>query len=257
MGKWTWTVAVLLFGGAALRAQQPPAPAALDTYLNQWEQKMKAVESLVGPCARTEKDKAFGSTKVYEGTARFLKPNMAILELRNKEKPELFEKYVCTGTYLYEYSQMNKVIRIHELPQKNGVADDNFLSFLFGMKAADAKQRYDLKLSKEDAYYIYVDIVPKQALDKADFSRAQMVLTKGTYLPRRLWFEQPNGNEVTWDLPKTEQNTPLDRKIFIAPETPTGWTKESVPRATEATPKPGTPPAPGGTVPPRVYRPNN
>src|SRR5205823_5384159 len=134
MRKWTtWTLAGVLACAASLHAQAPVTPAAaaptaaLDNHLNQWEQKMKAVESLVGPCARTEVDKAFGNTKVYEGTAQFLKPSMAILDLKNKQKPELFEKYICTGTYLYEYAATNKTIRVHQLPQtKNGLADDNF-----------------------------------------------------------------------------------------------------------------------------------
>lgn len=255
MRKWNWTLAGVLACAGPLHAQAPAGPAAtapaanLDTHLNQWEQKMKSVESLVGPCARTEVDKTFQTTKVYEGTARFLKPNMAILDLRNKQKPELFEKYICTGTYLYEYAPTNKVIRVHELPQtKPGQADDNFLSFLFGMKAEDAKKRYDLKMSKEDQFYVYVDIVPKLPADKADFARAQLVLTKGTYLPRRLWFEQPNGNEVTWDLPKTEQNARVDRTEFVAPQPPPGWTMERMTKPTEGKPAP---------VPPKVYRPNN
>lgn len=263
MRKWKWTLAGVLACAAPLHAQTPPAtppaaaaPAALDNHLNQWELKMKSVESLVGPCARTEVDKTFQTTKVYEGTAQFLKPNMAILDLKNKQKPELFEKYICTGTYLYEYAPANKTIRVHELPQsKDGKADDNFLSFLFGMKAEDAKKRYDLKMSKEDQYYVYVDIVPKMAADKADFARAQLVLTKGTYLPRRLWFEQPNGNEVTWDLPKTEQNARVDRTQFTAPQAPPGWTLDRVPRPTEG--KAPTPPAGPAPVPPKVYRPNN
>jgi TIGR03009 family protein len=257
MRKWTWTLAAALACAAPLHAQAPGAPAApatatLDTHLNSWEQKMKAVESLVGPCARTEVDKTFQTTKVYEGTAQFLKPGMAILDLKNKQKPELFEKYICTGTFLYEYAPANKTIRVHELPQtKPGQPDDNFLSFLFGMKAEDAKKRYDLKMSKEDQYYVYVDIVPKLPADKVDFARAQLVLTKGTYLPRRLWFEQPNGNEVTWDLPKTEMNVRIDRTLFTAPQAPAGWTLDRVPKPTEG--KPATPPAPS----PKVFRPQS
>ena len=135
-------------------------------------------------CAGTEVDKTFQATKVYEGTAQFLKPNMAILDLRDKRKPELFEEYICTGTFLYEFAPTNKTIRVHELPKTaTGQADDNFLSFLFGMKAVDAKKRYDLKLSKEDQYYVYVDIVPKMPADKADFARPSWCLRRAPTCP--------------------------------------------------------------------------
>jgi TIGR03009 family protein len=250
MRKWTATLFVLTLCSLALYGQAAPAPAPkLDGYLNQWEQKMGLVESLVGDCIRTEKSKTFGSTKVYEGKATFLRPNFAILDLHNKQKPDQFEKYICTGTYLYEFSQMNKTIRVHEMQVKGaGGNDENFLSFLFGMKADEAKKRYDLKLAKEDQYYIYVDITPRNEADKVDFQRAQLVLIKGSFLPRRLWFEQPNGDEVTWDLPKTEQNDRrINKTMFVAPQPPPGWTLERVPRAVETGPK---------NPPPRVYRPN-
>jgi TIGR03009 family protein len=251
MRKWTYTLIGLLLCSPALYGQAAPAPAApgkVDEYLNQWEQKMKAVETLIGDCVRTEKSKTFNTLKVYEGKSTFMRPNFAILDLRNQKKPDQFEKYICTGTYLYEYSQMNKTIRVHDIQSKGaGGNDENFLSFLFGMKAEEAKKRYDLKLAKEDQYYLYIDIVAKNEADKVDFARAQLVLIKGSFLPRRLWFEQPNGDEVTWDLPKTQLNPRLDRRMFEAPKPPDGWTLERVPKAVDAGPK---------SPPPRVYRPN-
>ena len=42
------------------------------------------------------------------------------------------------------------------------MADDGFLSFLFGMKAAEARQRYDLRVDKVDQWYIYVEVIPRQ-----------------------------------------------------------------------------------------------
>ena len=52
--------AATLACAAALHAQAPSvAPTTLDNHLNQWAQKMKGVESLVGPFIRTEEDKTF------------------------------------------------------------------------------------------------------------------------------------------------------------------------------------------------------
>ena len=41
------------------------------------------------------------------------------------------------------------------------MANDNFLSFLFGMRAAEAKRRYDLKLEREDQHYYYIMVLPR------------------------------------------------------------------------------------------------
>ena len=92
------------------------------------------------------------------------------------------------------------------------------------MKAEEAKRRYDLTLVKQDQYYTYIAIKPRFDADKADFQQARLVLNKDSFLPRQLWFEQPNGNEVTWDIPKIQSNATLDRKEFGVPQTPPGWT---------------------------------
>src|SRR5205823_6200617 len=82
----------------------------------------------------------------------------------------------------------------------NRLAEDSSLAFLFGMKAAEAKTRYELKLHNVDANYVYVDVVPRNAVDRADFTKARLVLNKDTFLPRQLWFEH-TGGEVLWDMP--------------------------------------------------------
>jgi TIGR03009 family protein len=258
--RYSWlTLAAVLVGPANLPAQQPPPPAAaaldpahnrLDALLLQWQQKMGDVQVLEAQCTRTTLDKTWQTTDVFEGFAKYKRPNLAMLEMHKRGKPEKYEKYLCNGTVLYEYAPDNKVIRVHEMPapKPGQVADDNFLSFLLGMKAEEARRRYELKLTKEDQWYIYVEILPRFPADKADFHKAQLVLLNNSFLPRRLWFEQPNGNEITWDIPKVETGAaarvaPGD---FVPPATlQPGWRLERVPQAA----------APRSDVPPRIVRP--
>src|SRR5262249_10942296 len=163
--------------------------------------KMKEVQTLSARIVRERIDKAFRTRVVYEGVAKYMKPNLALLDLHRREKPTEFEKFVCTGTYLFEYNQQAKQIRYHELQSKPGqVADDNFLSFLFGMRAEDAKKRYDISLFREDVHYHYFKILPRRAEDKADFQVAYLVLARNTFLPRMLIFDDPGGNRTTWDV---------------------------------------------------------
>src|SRR5262249_12448352 len=108
--------------------------------------------------------------------------------------------------------------------------------FLFGMKAEEAKRRYDMKLVREDQNHIYVEIFPRFAQDKAEFKRARIVLSRDTFLPRQLWFEQPTGTDVTWDIPAIKANVQVNRADFDAPKVPPGWKPVTVPRGQDAPP---------------------
>jgi TIGR03009 family protein len=247
---------------AAVRAQQPPPPPAtpsldpnnrLDSLLMQWEAKMKSIQTLKATVNREREDKVFNTRDAFKGEARYMKPNLALLDLRRVDRPTIFEKYVCTGTFLYEYNQSNREVRCHELPppKPGQVADDNFLSFVFGMKAEEAKRRYDLQLvgDGKDKYYYYLQIIPRDPADKADFEKAQLALTQSTLLPRMLTFVEPNGNKITWQIPLIETGIPLDRREFESPAVPKDWKLVRVPRPNNAR-------APGSDEPPpRVVRP--
>src|SRR5262245_59524287 len=109
--RFHWLTCLSLLGiPAVLLAQQsppatPPAPPAtppavsprLDTLLQQWEQKMKSVETLYAECTRTTLDKVYQGTEVFEGTAKYMKPNLAALEMKKKTNVQVFEKYLSTG----------------------------------------------------------------------------------------------------------------------------------------------------------------
>jgi TIGR03009 family protein len=255
MRKPVLVLAVLLLTGAAASAQSTPAPkttpapssndAKLDGYLKKWEQKMREVKTLNATLTRIDKDKVLSTTTKYTGSAQYMRSgegqsalNLAALELKIEGKTEFAEKMICTGTYVYVFAPAQKEIRAYEMPKGK---TDGFLDLLFGMKADEVRKHYNVSLAKEDQWYVYVDVTPKQK-DKADFARARLVLLKSNYLPRQLWFEHANGNEVTWDVPAVKTEVTLDRRLFDAPKTPQGW--KLVPVAQEKT-----------TQQPRVVRP--
>jgi TIGR03009 family protein len=207
---------------------------------------MQKVERLAAQLVRIDKDKTFNTTTKLTGYAAYMKAgsgptalNLAMLEMRKEDGKELAEKFICTGTFLYAFVPAQKEIKVYELPKpKPGqVADDNLMALLFGMRAGEAKTRYDLRLAKEDQYYIYVDIQPRAARDRADFQRARLVLTKDTFLPRQLWFEHPTGGETTWDIPRVQNGAQLDRRLFDSPQEPPGWRKVVVPPESEIKPR--------------------
>ena len=229
----------LLLAAAPLTAQQPRTPQTaqsaepLDGYLDRWQKTMEQVQALSARIERTEKDQTTDVKNHFTGYTKYLRvgngagtQNLALLQMTPDNKRDFSERFVCSGALLYEFRPSEKQIVAHELPKPRAgqVVDDNFLSFLFGMKKEEAKKRYELKLTKTDQYYLYVDIQPRFAADKVDFRRARMVLNKQTLLPRQLWFESPNSTEVTWDVVQINANDKtIDRREFDAPTPPPGW----------------------------------
>ena len=238
-------LAMLLLACGSVSAQPvpppaQPAPSALDTYLLRWEQEMQKVQTLQAQLARTDKDTSFNKTQKYAGFAQYLKEvqpdktvlNLATLEMRAEAKPnEIAEKFISTGTHLFQFLPAQMEVKQFEMPKPkpNSVAQDNVMAFMFGMRAADAKQRYDMKLAKEDQYYIYIDILPRFPADKADFQYARIVLNKDTFLPRQLWFQQSGSVEVTWDIPVIRTGMQVKRSDFEAPKVVSPWKLTVVP----------------------------
>ena len=227
---------------------QPEANARLDMLLAQWEAKMTGIKSIKAQIARESEDKAFHSKEVMVGNAYYQAPNLARLELKRPDNPNKFECIVCTGQFTYQYIPDQKLIRVYDLgPAKKGqLSEDNFLSFLIGMKAAEAKKRYILKLVKEDVNYVYIEVKPRDPRDMADFSLAQLALTQKTFLPRMLIYTAGNGSVATWNIPSLEVDTPLDRRYFEQPGKPPGWELKRI------LPEPK--PDPNAGAPPRIMR---
>ena len=116
------SLAVLLVVVFTASAQQP-GPENLDSVLKGWEKAMTDLKSFVSVIERTTFDKALSAKDEHKGYAMFLKAptkdenSRARLELAKVSKPSVFEKYICTGNFLYEFSPGNKVVRVHDLPQ--------------------------------------------------------------------------------------------------------------------------------------------
>jgi TIGR03009 family protein len=251
-------IAGALLCGACLLAQPPaapqqpaPIPAELNGILQNWERVMNGINSLVADCTRKQIDKTWATTKVYEGTAKFLKPNMARLKLTNKADAKDFEEYVCSGAESCVYYPQAKVIRLYKLtaPEAGQAQDDSLLTFLMGMKAAEAVKRFELTLlpatPETEKWYYYIRVLPRDPKDRANFTQARLVLLKSSHLPAQVWFEQPNGNEVYWDFTKLYTGVQLQPQEFQRPTPPPGW--QLVPADLPGAPSSG----------PRVIRPQN
>ena len=95
-------------------------------------------------------------------------PCRASLALYKEGRPEVFDKIICTGTYVFMFDSLNKTINFADQPApgQGQLSDNNFLDFLFGMKAGDAKFRYQIIYVPADKCYYYLKIMPKTDQDK-------------------------------------------------------------------------------------------
>ena len=138
--SWLALGGLLMLGAAPAPGQQQPQqqPASpllnpndrLDALLMQWEAKMKAVTSLSARVVRQDEDKTFRTRRIFEGVAKYKKPNLALLHLRMKDRPEIFEKLVCTDAFIYHYNLDTREIRIYETNNSGRWYD---FGFLFGV----------------------------------------------------------------------------------------------------------------------------
>jgi TIGR03009 family protein len=263
-----WSV-TLLFAAPALFAQQPqPAPPLnpsipdpLLSLLQQWEQKMKAIKAIEATIVRTETDPVTNDKRVFEGTAKLLRPDRADLYLTMKGNPQVYERFLLTGNFLYQFEPKKQLIRVYTVPQRapgQPAIDDNFLGLLFGMSVQEVQRRYQLQLVKTDANYHYIVVTPQLAADKAEFAKARLVLWQQSMLPRQIEFvaTAPTDKLILWDVPKVDTNPRIGPANFQKPPLPKGWKveMERSPAAASQAPAagPGTPAAP----PPSKVRPS-
>jgi TIGR03009 family protein len=239
-------------------ARPTPTPALseknqkyLDAYLGVWEDRMKKIDALETKIVLTEVEAGPPQVKTqFTGDASLLKPNYAKLFLKEASAPTNAKKwrhFVADGEFLWDYDYGKKIARVLQLP-KNGIGDIPVMTFLFGMKAAEIKARYDLSIDvdnpdKHNDFYLHIGISPKSPADMQEFKKAELVLWKNNkdpkfadfwMLPARLWFQHPNGNQITWEFKNLSTTGKLMKGDFKAPGFPdkewkSEWVKPPTP----------------------------
>src|SRR5262245_44709826 len=129
MRKLWWSFLLIGLNGPALLAQQPgagggaaiqspaldPTGGRLDAILMSWEQAMKPIQTASAQCTHTVVDKVLKDKEVFEGTAQFMKPNLAVLDLQMKGRPQDVEHVISTGTFVYQFVPSSQVIKVYEM----------------------------------------------------------------------------------------------------------------------------------------------
>lgn len=216
------TLAGLALAAAAATAQ-PPGPGAqppadptgqrLDAHLAGWQQRLGELTNFRADFALERTEPVFKKKQEYAGAVLVMKPNLARLRLESKADKTDYEAYICNGQAVFAYSGKDKTITEVPLPANAADGGGNLMLDLISGKAADFKKRFQITLFKEDANYIYLDILPVLPKDKQEFSQVRFALfgpgvpnKELAYLPAQAYLAQPNGGTEVWTFGKQEVN---------------------------------------------------
>jgi TIGR03009 family protein len=196
-----------------------PAPRLLDdrvdVLLREWSSRTTEIKSLYCKFTRTTEDRTWGKKNVEEGSARYLAPNRARLDIETGDRRE---SHVLTGKgEMWVYDVPRQQITIYRFAQESTDQDqiqNGQLPFLFGISPDKARSRYKFELLKEDPKKVKVRVHPKLAEDQKNFVWCEIDLDKKEFLPERLKFMEPNDSEVTFEFKLMKHNLDINPADF-------------------------------------------
>ena len=240
----------------------------VDDLLTYWEQNSNAVSKYKCAFRRFEYDsgivgwrdpqsnKLAAHTVAY-GEIRFAAPDRAryettrIMEFKNAPKQpggqadykdvegtNNFERWICDGSFIYEFDFENKRLTETELPKEmRGNVAESPLPFIFGGKKSEVLQRYWVRSATpngvENEYWL--ELYPKRAQDARIYSKIELVIAKEDFLPKAMHmydaqYDLKGGNEKSryFTFENRVVNNQLDKLKdaigqFVKPKLPIGW----------------------------------
>lgn len=192
---------------------------------------------------------------VWRGEIRFASPDKAMFETNElwkftmeNDKPDMAKsadqtlklKWICDGSYIYEYNFINKVLTDIEIPAKfqgEGMVNSP-LPFLFGANRETLLNRFWIRpitpASATEEYWL--EAIPKRLEDARTYSRVEIVISQQDFLPKSMVLFAPNYDPKTNPISQAYvfENRKINGtlaavqdflRVFIKPSTPIGWTR--------------------------------
>ncbi|MFO0814807.1 MAG: hypothetical protein U0796_16430 [Gemmatales bacterium] len=252
----------------AQQAMTPEQQQELDSILSSWESDAKTLKALLVAFTIEEKDPTFGKVNKSYGEAKVLQLangqyglKLEVFELNAQGQPDMSKlkrKYVCSGTWLYNFEIPSKTIFVSQLQNQNVRPDDGPFAFLFGMKAGEAKKRFAMSIAQRDQHYTWLRIQPLTDQDRRDFAVAQLGLVNYAnaispkHFPLRIMWREPGNTEQSWEF-KTVVRNDLNRVTVadfnVEDAKKAGWQVKQAPTQAQTNrPTQGVPTG-GGSIP--------
>ena len=232
---------------APTKKEEKKAETELETILRQWAEADKKVREMQVRFTSTAKDPTFDTTETTKGHSSLKKPDLWRVDRLDKDGRKL-EVLLLESKRIHLFHAENKTERICAIPEgpldrskflgtNLGSLSEQLHWSAFGPQARDMDSRYKLRLAKQDQWYVYLDIEPRNKKRSSWFEwfpdrwfeRARIVLEKKDYQVRQVWFEHANRNEILVDFLDRRINPkePITRESLLK-GLPKGWKREEM-----------------------------
>jgi TIGR03009 family protein len=199
--------------------EDPQIDRALWAILQEWEVKTKRIVKLSGKHRRFVYDQVFEVEKRADGKFYYESPDKGRIDIevvplgKNEQsqkvgksgkpfevKSDLPEIWICDGKKIAQANVQEKTYSVFNLPPENQGQNimDGPLPFLFGLPAEVAAARYHITLLPEtNEKFVWLRILPKRHADALNWSLAEVILVRDTFLPYAVKMVDPPGNRET------------------------------------------------------------
>jgi TIGR03009 family protein len=229
-------------GAAKAKVAAPdidPTGQRMEQLLRLWAKQSTRLKTLDVKIKREDKAADhWGDVVRYEGRAMFKTPNRAFIDFQKvgegKDRAKTLvphERIICTGTEIWDFLSLEKQVFVFQIDKKDRerALEEGPLPFLFNFQADEAKERYSMKLWREDPESYYVIVMAKQQIDKDRFSKAVVRLDRKFLLPLAIVLFDPakHGAYQRYDLSDHKPNGPIN-DVNFEPKKPANWKMEVV-----------------------------
>lgn len=202
--------------GQPLRVE--PLPPELEEILVNWERSSKKVNRLSGKFIKFTYQHTFSVETRAEGDFLYEAPDRGVYMVKGVHiqtgekskkvdakgtpydlKPDQPERWICNGSEIMRFNETDRTYESVSIPPENRGENiiDGPLPFLFGMRADQAKRRYDMKLIKLTKEEAWISAIPRLQMDAANYQEAIVILNLADYLPNAVKLVDPSGSSET------------------------------------------------------------
>ncbi len=234
-----------------VRSAAPPRPALrLEVVLREWAKANDTTRSMRYRFTQTEIDLNFDNRVVKKGEVQLLKPDLLRIDVGDPGNRMIL---LVTEETIHFFEPADKTERVYPRARRSRFHSDKtpqrsfldsltgppegvvwfeamrqhiywHLAGLVGFPVPDLTRLCDLRLMKEDNWYIYLDLQPRRPADKSVFKRMRVVLMKDHFRVRRIWYEHADGNTTTLDFENLDTEKRITPKSMLK-GLPEGWTR--------------------------------
>jgi TIGR03009 family protein len=205
----------------------PAITPEVEKILQDWERVTSQFKKLVGEFDVMKFDVTFETEKTGKGKFAYEAPDKGNYERRGVEikkgekslklnkdgEPYTLqslapERWICNGKEIIKIDEYEKTyVKLPIPPEDQGQnIMDSPLPFLFGMKAEQAKLRYNIKLLKQNEKQIKLEVTPLRRSDAENWDRAIIVIDAKRFVPEGVRLFDPTGTETIHVFRNVEVN---------------------------------------------------